>query len=334
VAEVQAIVDATVEYMNNVVMVEEKYEQVRKVCKNRDESCAYWKLIGECDKNAEYMNIHCAPTCQTCELGASCPTVPFSANIWGPGDLNKMFEKITMDKEFQKYRPRIMSRPVPVTDGGDQSQDCEIGPWVVSLEDYITPEECEALIELGAKEGYERSTTGDLIHTYTEDGRTSSNSWCFDECASHPLAKSVIGKIENLTGIPEIYSESLQLLKYTEGQFYETHHDYIHGSQKTLGGPRVVTVFLYLNDVEEGGGTEFPSIGNGITVQPKRGRALIWASVLDEAPNKKDDRTEHQALPVIKGTKYGANAWIHLRDYKTADKLGCSFDETVEVQYQ
>jgi len=66
-----------------------------------------------------------------------------------------------------------------------------------------------------------------------------------------------------------------------------------------------MTVFLYLNDVEEGGGTEFHYYN--ITVQPKRGRALIWPSVKDEDPDEQDPRTEHAALPVIKGVKYGAN---------------------------
>lgn len=68
-------------------------------------------------------------------------------------------------------------------------------------------------------------------------------------------------------------------------------------------------VFLYLSDVEEGGGTRFNS--QKITVQPKQGRAVIWPSVLDEDPNKKDSRTGHEALPVIKGVKYAANAWVH-----------------------
>jgi len=41
---------------------------------------------------------------------------------------------------------------------------------------------------------------------------------------------------------------------------------------------------------------------------PKRGRALLWPSVLDSDPNKKDPRTTHQALPVGKGSlKFGAN---------------------------
>jgi len=58
-----------------------------------------------------------------------------------------------------------------------------------------------------------------------------------------------------------------------------------------------------MNDVEEGGGTHFKDLG--ITVQPKTGRAVIWPSVLDYNPDRKDPRTNHEALPVIKGIKYG-----------------------------
>jgi hypothetical protein len=70
-------------------------------------------------------------------------------------------------------------------------------------------------------------------------------------------------------------------------------------------GVRILTVYLYLNDVEAGGGTNFDQLD--ITVMPKRGRALLWPSVLDRAPSDKDGRTTHQALPVEAGVKYGAN---------------------------
>ena len=44
--------------------------------------------------------------------------------------------------------------------------------------------------------------------------------------------------------------------------------------QKLLScGPRILTFFLYLSDVEEGGETVFTNLG--IKVKPKRGRALI-----------------------------------------------------------
>lgn len=60
------------------------------------------------------------------------------------------------------------------------------------------------------------------------------------------------------------------------------------------------------------------------TVEAKRGRALIWPSVLDQDPESIDPRTDHQALPVMKGLKYGANAWLHQRDFKAVHAVGCA----------
>ena len=79
---------------------------------------------------------------------------------------------------------------------------------------------------------------------------------------------------------------------------------------------------MYLSDVEAGGGTDFPDLG--ITIQPKLGRALLWPSVRNEAPLEKDRRMQHQALPVEKGVKFAANAWIHMHDYVTPQESGCN----------
>ena len=59
------------------------------------------------------------------------------------------------------------------------------------------------------------------------------------------------------------------------------------------------------------------------TVEPKRGRALVWPSVLNEDPNERDDRTKHAAMPVLAGEKYGANTWIHQRNFKESFKKRC-----------
>lgn len=42
----------------------------------------------------------------------------------------------------------------------------------------------------------------------------------------------------------------------------------------------------------------------------------------------KDDRTYHEALVVEKGLKYGANAWLHLRNFKDDD---CPYEEFEEI---
>jgi len=99
------------------------------------------------------------------------------------------------------------------------------------------------------------------------------------------------------------------------------HNDWIERHRDRSEGVRILTVFFYLNGVEAGGGTRFPELD--LTMQPVKGSCLIWPSVLNEDPDAKDSRTDHQALPVEKGIKFGANAWIHQRDYKTPHHQNC-----------
>lgn len=102
---------------------------------------------------------------------------------------------------------------------------------------------------------------------------------------------------------------------------FQTHNDYIGHQLNRAEGVRILTFFLYLNDVEAGGGTNFPRLD--ITVMPKRGKAVLWPSVLNDRPHQQDKRTDHQALPVEKGVKYGANAWLHQRNFKEPYERGC-----------
>ena len=81
------------------------------------------------------------------------------------------------------------------------------------------------------------------------------------------------------------------------------------------------TFFLYLSDVEEGGGTKFDL---GFTITPKKGRAVLWPATKNDEPFVSDDRTYHEALPVTKGTKYAANFWLHQYDYVTPHHSGCT----------
>ena len=81
-------------------------------------------------------------------------------------------------------------------------------------------------------------------------------------------------------------------------------------------------MFLYLNNVEEGGETNFPKLK--ISVKPKIGRAVLWPSVISSDPTKIESMTYHEAKPVKKGIKYGANSWYHLYDYNTPNKYSCT----------
>jgi hypothetical protein len=75
-------------------------------------------------------------------------------------------------------------------------------------------------------------------------------------------------------------------------------------------GVRILTVFIYLSNVTKGGETAFFT-EPGLEVTPQAGRAVMWSQVLDAEPHVKDPRTEHEARPVLQGTKLAANFWIH-----------------------
>lgn len=72
----------------------------------------------------------------------------------------------------------------------------------------------------------------------------------------------------------------------------------------------------------EGGETHFTRLN--ISVKPKKGRALVWPSVLNEDPSLSDMRMYHEARPVKNGIKLAANHWIHQFDSKNENLWGCS----------
>lgn len=164
-------------------------------------------------------------------------------DVWSPGDLDKMFRKLSSEPYKTKYDVKVLSSP----DGERR------GPWALTMENFVSDEEADRLIELGASEGYVRSTdVGEMLPDGTSEstvskGRTSTNAWCSsDECLDDEVVVSVTNRISNITGIPTVNSEDLQLLRYKPGQKYTRHHDYIEYEVDRQGGVRMVTVYLYL----------------------------------------------------------------------------------------
>lgn len=278
------------------------------------------------------MKLQCGPVCQSCDMmhvETRCPLDPEATEALGPGDLNKMFENIVTDPYYKQFEPVVLARPDYAPGDGPETATYKVGSiWMIQFDNAMSSEEADRLIELGGARGYERSAdvgnekSDGTFDTLVSSGRTSENAWCTDDCYTDPIAQRVMQRIENITGVPGPNSENLQLLRYEKEQYYQTHNDYIPYQADRPCGARILTFYFYLNDVEQGGGTNFPRLG--MTVTPKKGRAVLWPSVFDSSPNEKDPRSDHQALPVIEGVKYGANAWIHQRDFKTANAIGCA----------
>jgi hypothetical protein len=54
-------------YMRETVSKDESFVNAKEGCQNRHELCTFWAAISECEKNAIYMTINCAPACLSCD---------------------------------------------------------------------------------------------------------------------------------------------------------------------------------------------------------------------------------------------------------------------------
>ena len=290
-------------------------------CVDRDKTgaCAHWAASGECEANPAFMKLKCAASCNSCDwldYKKRCPMPADRVPAVQAGDISITFERAL--SEYQSLGPKVLSRD----------------PWVMSFDNFLSDEEVEAVVKHG--EGrFERSTASggrkdDEFIPLKSDIRTSWTTWCdTSACLEDPIVKRIYNRVSNVTRVAADNFEYMQLLRYLpcphdghpDCQFYRRHHDTIPELATMQPGPRVYTFFLYLSDVEEGGGTKFDG---GFTVQPRKGKALFWPATKEEEPFVSDDRTHHEALPVTKGTKYAANFWLHQYDYVTPHKNGCT----------
>lgn len=307
--------------------------QSASICKDKVgvERCRPMVSSGACSAAPGWMYVHCAKSCNACEMvdpQVRCALERFNqtSGIPPPAEvadaLGQLFHRIVSDNP--QHSPTVHLAPPE-------------GPWIVTLEDFVTEEEIDALLRRtlpNAVRSTDQGSQDELgrVAKVVTDRRTSSNAWCIGECESDPLVGQITRRIERLTGISATHFESFQVLSYNIGQEYKRHHDevgFLKSKAPKPAGPRLLTVFIYLADVEEGGETAFPDLLPQIAVKPKKGRVLIWPSVRSDDHMAQDPRTHHEARPVIRGTKFAANAWIHLNEFRKPNLWGCtgSFDD-------
>lgn len=190
-------------------------------------------------------------------------------------------------------------------------------PRVVLFGNLLSADECDELIEL-SRHKLERSSvvnaaTGDYdIHPH----RTSLGTHF--RRGENALIARIEGRIAKLLEFPVEHGEPVQILYYRPGAEYRPHFDYfdpaLPGNDKVLamGGQRVATVVMYLNDCEVGGATVFPQIG--LEVTPQKGDAVYFAYVA--ADGALDERSLHGGAVVEKGEKWIATKWLREFEYQ------------------
>jgi prolyl 4-hydroxylase len=191
---------------------------------------------------------------------------------------------------------------------------CE-SPDIVLLDNFMTAAECDELCDL-SKSSLTKSTVVDDATGEGINHVDRSSQGTFFTLAQNALVAKLEARISEITGIPAINGEGIQILNYVGGGEYKPHFDYFadtEGGRANMvqGGQRIITVVMYLNDVEAGGATIFPEIN--LSVFPKKGSALYFAYC--NSLGQVDSRTLHGGAPVIAGEKWIATKWIRESAY-------------------
>jgi prolyl 4-hydroxylase len=190
-------------------------------------------------------------------------------------------------------------------------------PRVIVFGNVLSKEECEQMIEL-SRTKLARSTTVDDAtgKAQVHEHRTSSGT--FFHLNETPFIAKLDKRVSALMNLPVHNGEGLQILNYQIGGEYKPHYDYfppeLPGSAAhiAVGGQRVATLIMYLNDVEEGGETIFPEIG--MRVAARQGNAVYFAYT--NSLNQVDPLSYHGGNPVIKGEKWISTKWMRQREYR------------------
>ena len=184
---------------------------------------------------------------------------------------------------------------------------------VYAASDLIDRADADELLRLAEDQWTASAAAGDATNNY----RTSETASLRDDASRASKAVDrVAARAAALFGLPRSCCETLQLVRYASpAAFYKPHLDCLEEpGQVLLGGQRVGTVLVYLNDVDEGGATRFPALG--LEVAPRELQAVAWANV--RADGVPDVRARHEALPTT-ATKVAVNCWV--RAFPGADAL-------------
>ncbi|VDI74593.1 Hypothetical predicted protein [Mytilus galloprovincialis] len=121
-------------------------------------------------------------------------------------------------------------------------------------------------------------------------------------------------RVKEATALKPENGGKFQITSYPLNVGYKLHTDCIEDNQDKRD--RVATILVYLQDVEEGGETQFPELG--IWVKPRKGRALVWNNMNEKG--KCEHLSIHQAAKVTKGHKFILQRWYYYTSFYSLGK--------------
>ena len=199
------------------------------------------------------------------------------------------------------------------TPSSSNQKSTAVSEYPQILEDRL----CDYLVNLAAPQlvpsGVVDPNTGKPLKTKL---RTSS-SMNFQLSMYDMVVGFTCRLLASLVGMQAVQAEPISVLRYLPGEEYKPHYDHFAVDEQGIpkvqdtNGQRLVTVFAYLNEVAEGGETDFPRLS--VRVRSSKGKAVAFLNC--DAAGKPDPDTLHAGLPVIRGEKWLATLWFRERPF-------------------
>uniref|UniRef100_A0A8C4NCW5 Prolyl 4-hydroxylase subunit alpha 2 n=1 Tax=Eptatretus burgeri TaxID=7764 RepID=A0A8C4NCW5_EPTBU len=177
-------------------------------------------------------------------------------------------------------------------------------PYVIRYYDVLSDHDTVEMQRL-AEPLLQRATVRNTVTGVLETAgyRVSKSAWLSEDVGE--VVTKLNRRISGLTGLDLTFAEMLQVANYGIGGQYEPHFDFSRVSFYIF----LFCLLLFLTDVPAGGATVFPDVG--ATIWPKKGSAVFWYNMLRSGEG--DYTTRHAACPVLVGSKWVANKWLHER---------------------
>jgi len=213
-------------------------------------------------------------------------------------------EKLALARLGTSVRERLAADPSVYRFPTEEAEIFAVG-------EFLTDEECRHLMAM-----IDRVAQPSVLYE-PERNSASRTSYSGDVDPHDFFVRMIDRRICDLLAIDPAWGESTQGQRYLPGQEFKGHFDWFNTTatywpfERCRGGQRSFTAMAYLNDVEEGGLTEFSKLRLNVT--PQAGALLIWNNMLpDGSPNEK---LLHAAEPVVKGVKYVVTKWFRTRPW-------------------
>jgi len=328
-------------------------------CQDCNSNCKTWADEGECQRNPSYMKATCGPSCGLCQVGDPHPSErpdcqDTHRHCHGMAMKGGCHTNHSMMMRDCKRSCRVCGDDDPcmpnasdagvVPKRGDLNNLMEhiiktenvtilnSDPYVLLLHNVVSDELLDGVVGLFS-EKWERSRVGGVVGSDgVQEIRTSEQQWCREECEKLPQMTELTERVEGIVGALRRNFEDPQILRYKAGQYYKQHNDFVSDQVRMPIGPRVLTLFLYLNDVEDGGTTDFPALN--LSVPPRKGTALLWPSVLNSHPFREDPRLTHEGKPPLgDSVKLAVNFWVHQYDFRKYNRKACLWSRRPRGSY-